>query len=110
MNVTIYHQTGAGRFREFDPDTSTITKAYEYDDADLDGLNIHALQERLWRTNNAVDGSERNVAAGARSLSVGDVVGLRRHRTDKAEEFWAVESFGWAAVFEADVLIAEGRA
>ena len=109
MYVTVYHQTGRGRFSEFDSDSSVLEEAYRYEDEYLDDVNQFEVQNRLWRSNNAVDGSEFNVRAEARSLSVGDVVGLKRHRTDREDEFLAVASIGFEPVFEADVLIALGR-
>jgi len=73
MRVTIYHgyeEDGRMVFSFDDPATpSLLVEMYSYFTEDYEA-------ETIYRRNNAVDGTEENVKAQARSLSVGDIVKL----------------------------------
>ena len=88
-----------GRFWKFCTWHSALRVAYRYQ---TDRINL----EEIFRDNNAVDGSEQNVKAQARSLSVGDVVVVVEGNGGRA---YAVESMGWTEVNLNDVLEAAGR-
>lgn len=83
--ITIYHgyefdgRMVAGLPGMTLPDILVEAYTYQTFDDELDAI---------WRQNNAVDGTEVNVQNEARSLSVGDVVGING-------VLWLVESLGW---------------
>ena len=103
--VTIYHQVDEGMFREFDAQTSRLERTYTYVDEawddEADPVDPTVFLERVFRRNNAVDGSEINVQKDKRSLSVGDVVGLPDNT------YFAVSGLGWNEVSEIDVGLAQ---
>jgi hypothetical protein len=88
-NVAIYH--AMPMFRPFDPESSILSLAYSYETTALD-------LEQIWRWNNVVDGTEAElpVKHKKRSLSVGDVVGIR-HR-DGTTTYHEVKGSGWERV------------
>lgn len=103
--VTIYHQVDGGMFREFDAETSRLELAYAYVDEawddEADTVDPTVYLERVFRQNNAVDGTEINVQKNKRSLSVGDVVGLPN------DTYFTVSGLGWNEVSEIDVGLAQ---
>ena len=87
-NIRILHAIGGHLFRPFDPERSQLEEAYTYQSAVTD-------LEQIFRWNNTVDGDERevNTSKQRRSLSVGDVVGLRTF--DGGWEYHAVAPMGY---------------
>jgi hypothetical protein len=89
MKVTVYHSNYG-----FMPWSSDAAMA-KVDEFELPAERFpqpgdDAL-EHVFRIHNAVDGTERNVGLGLRSLSVGDVVKLD-------ERAFAVDSIGWTEI------------
>lgn len=77
---------------DLDAATDGYRLAYTYEEdieAPFDSLNY------IYRTNNAVDGTERNVEAQARSLSVGDVVVMTTSLGTYAKR---VEAYGFGDI------------
>lgn len=77
--VTIFHRTDDDIFMEVgwtveNGGLPTFERAYSYTRETPDEQSLAGLLEDIYRENNAVDGSEENVKAQKRSLSVGDVV------------------------------------
>lgn len=67
--------------------------AYSYQ-TDLDGTDLDVV----YRRNNAVDGTEYNVLAQVRSLSVGDIVGIARYDAGAVVDFHLVETMGFTLI------------
>lgn len=68
--ITVYHGgTADGRLVHFTDDPDHVTYAYHY-------LGV-ADWGQIWRENNVVDGWERPVIHGTRSMMVGDIVQIR---------------------------------
>ena len=88
-NIRILHAV-AHPFRPF-TEVASLEEAYTYASTDT-GL------ESIFRWNNTVDGDERevNTSRNKRSLSVGDVVGIRSF--DGEWTYHAVAPIGWEAV------------
>ncbi len=101
MKVTIYHSTARG-FRlmpwSSDAPMSRVDKfelpADQFPEPSEDAL------EHVFRIHNAVDGTERNVRLGIRSLSVGDVVQLDEHA-------FAVDPIGWTEIEPDEIHVEE---
>ena len=101
MKVTVYHSTARGsRFMPWSRDAPMsrvdefVLPAEQFPEPSDDAL------EHVFRVHNAVDGTERNVRLGIRSLSVGDVVQLD-------ERAFAVDPVGWAEIAPGDLNVME---
>jgi hypothetical protein len=99
MRVSIFHNISHdSRFTDWTP-AAAMALVDEYDipapDVEGDQADVELQQQqvlgRVWREQNAVDGSERPVRLGHRSLSVGDVVQLDGRA-------FAVRSLGWRQI------------
>ena len=98
MKVTIYHSTYG--FMPWSND-APMAKVDEFDlpEEQFPEPGDEAL-EYVFRIHNAVDGTERNVGLGIRSLSVGDVVQLD-------ERAFAVEPVGWIEIEPDEIRVEE---
>lgn len=84
MRVSIFHSISHdSRFTDWTPAAAmALVDEYDIPPPDVEGnqadveLLLLLVLGRVWREQNAVDGSERPVRLGHRSLSVGDVVQL----------------------------------
>lgn len=93
MRVTVHHGYETdGRMVFGFGETATPDVLVEMYSYEADYANVDEALGRVFRENNAVDGSEYNVQNKARSLSVGDVFVLN----DAAA--FLVESFGFTAL------------
>ncbi len=101
MKVTIYHSTAHGfRFMPWSSD-APMSRVDEFElPAEQFPEPGDDVLEHVFRIHNAVDGTERNVRLGIRSLSVGDVVQLD-------ERAFSVDSFGWTEMDPDEIRIEE---
>jgi len=105
--ITILHQTDrSSMFAPFDVDTAHLVEAYSYSPDRYVDTGSNDELENIYRENNAVQGWEENVKAQARSLSVGDVVKITGDDLlERYGTYYAVDTFGFKLLLEADVLI-----
>lgn len=96
--VTIYHgyESDGRMVFGFDgekatPDIAVLAYSYKTDRAGTD-LDV------IYRRNNAVDGTEYNVFHKARSLSIGDIVGIAHPEAGAVVDFHLVSSVGFTLI------------
>ena len=96
MKVTIYHSTYGFMPRSNDAPMAKVDE-FELREEQFPEPGYEAL-EHVFRIHNAVDGTERNVGLGIRSLSLGDVVQLD-------ERAFAVEPIGWIEIEPDEIFV-----